>query len=74
MSKEIQGNGIEKFMKNFTSLQFSQQKDVLPLRNEFSNILPNESQNAKNVFIKHIYPSRMKMLEIGVQSDVLIVV
>lgn len=54
MVRSIQKDGIEKFIENFANLNFSQQKDVLTFRNEFVDILPNESQKIANLFIKHI--------------------
>ncbi len=54
MAKSIQKDGIENFIENFTSLSFSQQKDVLTFKSEFVDILPNESQKVANLFIKHI--------------------
>jgi hypothetical protein len=54
MVRSIQKDGIEKFIENFASLSFAQQKDVLTFRNEFVDILPNELQKIANLFIKHI--------------------
>jgi len=54
MVRSIQKDGIEKFIENFASLSFSQQKSVLTFRNEFVDILPSESQKIANLFIKHI--------------------
>jgi hypothetical protein len=66
MAQSIQKNGIEKFIENFTSLRFSQQNDVLTLRNEFVDILPNESQKIENLFIKHIV-SKQQALSLNME-------
>ncbi|CAH2001951.1 unnamed protein product [Acanthoscelides obtectus] len=52
MAKSIKDVGLEKFVENFTTLKFSEQKDVARLRNEFAR--PREDNIKENLLIKHI--------------------
>uniref|UniRef100_A0A1B0C9P5 Protein translocase subunit SecA n=1 Tax=Lutzomyia longipalpis TaxID=7200 RepID=A0A1B0C9P5_LUTLO len=55
MAKSIKDDGLEKFMKNFQNLTFSQQKDASKLRKEFLN---NMADVTENLFLKHLTSRR----------------
>ncbi|XP_055692689.1 uncharacterized protein LOC129795438 [Lutzomyia longipalpis] len=55
MAKSIKDDGLEKFMKNYQNLTFSQQKDASKLRKEFLN---NMADVTENLFLKHLTSRR----------------